>query len=139
MEKFTLEKDIKVMYITADSFPAGITPAHLKLQSTVPFSTERGYFGISRPEPEKNGEIVYKAAAGILSDDEPEKFRLETMTIPAGTYISKVIENYMENIGKIAETFAEILKLPNLDPNGYCIEQYIVKGKDVRCMVKLAS
>ena len=60
METITLNNDIKVFYITAKSFPDGVLDAHNKLHALVPFSTDRKYFGISRPE---NGTIYYKAAA----------------------------------------------------------------------------
>lgn len=63
METIMLNSDIKVMYITAASFPEGIIDAHQALHARVPFSASRKYFGISRPEKE---HIVYKAAAEEL-------------------------------------------------------------------------
>jgi hypothetical protein len=61
METIILDKDIKVFYVTASTFPEGILAAHQTLHAKIPYSTERKYFGISRPE--NNGKIVYRAAA----------------------------------------------------------------------------
>ena len=60
MEPINLENDITVLYVEATSFPDGIAESHQKLHTIVPFSDDRKYFGISRPE---NGVIAYKAAA----------------------------------------------------------------------------
>ena len=51
----------------AKSFPEGILEAHQTLHALVPYSQNRKYFGISRPE---NGNIVYKAAAEELIEGE---------------------------------------------------------------------
>ena len=56
----TIARHIGVLCITATSFPSGIMDAHQKQHELIPYTTERKYFGISRPE---NGGIVYKAAA----------------------------------------------------------------------------
>lgn len=135
METLTLDKDITVFYITATSFPDGITEAHEKLHALVPFSTSRNYFGISRPE--NNGAIEYKAAAEELVPGEAKKWNLPTMHIKKGSYKASNITNYATDPLKIGRAFGEILKQPDLDPNGYCVEWYL-NEKDVRCMVRLA-
>ncbi|MEO6638588.1 MAG: hypothetical protein ABIN25_09935 [Ginsengibacter sp.] len=60
-----------MLTVIADSFPEGIMAAHKKLHSLVPFSTQRKYFGLSRPE---NGTIMYKASAEEMEEGEAEKF-----------------------------------------------------------------
>ena len=60
MEEITINEDIKILYVTAKSFPQGIQEATDKLQKIVPFSANRNYFGVSRPE--NGGKIVYRAA-----------------------------------------------------------------------------
>ena len=55
METTIVDKDIKVFYKTAKSFPDGVLSAHQTLHALIPFTTDRRYFGISRPE---NGAIV---------------------------------------------------------------------------------
>ncbi len=77
MEKIRIEKDIRVFYVTAKSFPEGIQEAHQKLHSLIPFSKDRKYFGISRPE--QGMGIVYRAAAEELEQREAERLKLETL------------------------------------------------------------
>ncbi|HZE85516.1 MAG TPA: hypothetical protein VE035_14470 [Puia sp.] len=134
MEITTQDKDIRVFYITARSFPEGVMEAHQKLHSLVPFSTQRKYFGISRPE---NGVIVYKAGAEELTPGEGEKLNCETLVLKKGKYIGKTIHDYMKDIPAIGKTFQEIIASPDIDPEGYCVEWYI-SDKDVQCMVRLA-
>ena len=104
METIKLENDITVMYITAASFPAGVLAAHQKLHSLIPFSTERKYFGLSRPEG--GDEIVYKAAAEVLESGEAEKLNLETLTIKKGT----VIDMKLNSTNSTSATAVSMLK-----------------------------
>ncbi|TGN19154.1 transcriptional regulator [Leptospira idonii] len=134
MDKFVLEEDIPILYVTATSFPAGIMKAHRKVYSLVSSSKERRYFGVSRPE--NGGEIVYRAAAEELEEGEAAKLGCESMFIPKGNYISIEIDNYVKDVPIIDRTFRKLLTHPDLDPNGYCVEWYL-NEKDVRCMVKL--
>lgn len=140
MKKFTVENDIAVVYVTAESFPGGIKEAHQKLNSLVPFSTGRRYFGISRPE---NGQIVYKAAAEEKNQGEAEKLKLERFVIEKGEYVYQTINDYAKDIQSIEKAFQKLTSQPGIDPNGYCIESYLPAGKealsarDVRCMVRL--
>lgn len=135
METTIIDSDIKVFYITANSFPEGILAAHQQLHALVPFSTDRKYFGISRPE---NGMIVYKAGAEEIKPGEAEKYHCDTMVLKKGTYVSCTIHNYMKDIPAIGNTFQELLETPGIDPNGYCVEWYI-NDKDVICMIRLAE
>lgn len=134
METIKLDNDIVVMYINATSFPDGVLAAHQKLHSLIPFSNERKYYGLSRPE--NGGDIVYKAAADVLETGEAEKLNLETVVIKKGTYISSVIHNYMQDLPAIGKTFQEMIARPDIDPEGYCVEWYL-SDKDVQCMVRL--
>lgn len=133
METITLDNDIKVFYIVAKSFPDGIMDAHKKLQELVPFSADRKYFGISRPE---NGVIVYKAATEETNQEEAEKSGCETLVLKKGKYICLTINDFMKDIQSIERSFKELLSHPHLDSNGYCIEWY-VNDKDVKCMIRL--
>lgn len=133
METTTVDKDIKVFYISATSFPDGIKQAHEKLHSLIPFSKDRKYFGISRPE---NGIIIYRAGAEELNDREAERLNLDTLILKKGNYISLTINNYMKDIPAIGEAFKQLLSNPDIDPQGYCVEWYL-SDKDVKCMVRL--
>ena len=59
METIVIDKDIKLIYEQAESFPIGVKATHDKIHSLFPFTTERKYLGLSRPE---NGVIIYRAA-----------------------------------------------------------------------------
>jgi hypothetical protein len=135
METITIDKDIKVLYVAAKSFPDGIMKAHQQLHSLVPFSTStaRKYFGISRPE---GGPIIYRAAAEEINPGEAEKLNCETLILKKGKYISSTVNNYMKDLQSIDRAFKELLSHPHLDPNGYCVELYL-NDKDVRCMIRL--
>ncbi len=133
METITQDKDITVMYVTASSFPDGVLAAHQKLHSLIPFSTDRKYFGISRPE---NGPIVYRAAAEELTPGEAGKLNLGTLVLRKGKYISLIAQDYMKDVQSIERAFEQLLDYPGIDPQGYCVELYI-SDKDVQCMARL--
>ncbi|HTE12666.1 MAG TPA: hypothetical protein VK645_16915 [Chitinophagaceae bacterium] len=133
METITLPNDIKVFYVTATSFPAGIMDAHEKLHDLVPFSTDRKYFGISRPE---NGVIIYKAAAEEINKGEAEKLHCDTLIVEKGKYICLTVKDYAKDKQSIERAFKQILSQPGLDPQGYCVE-WCLNPKDVKCMVRL--
>jgi hypothetical protein len=135
MEKFTLDKSIKVFCITAKSFPDGVMEAHRKLHELVPLLSQRRYFGISRPD---KGVIIYKAAAEELEDGEAEKLGLEPFVIKSGEFISITIPDFAKDMQSIGRAFKELLASPDIDPDGYCLEWYL-NEKDVRCMVPLKS
>ena len=133
METITLDDDIKVFYITAKSFPDGIKDAHKKLHELVPFSSNRKYFGISRPE---NGAIIYKAAAEEINSGEGEKLHCDTLLLKKGKYICLTIIDYMKDLKSIGRSFEELLSYPDLDPEGYCVEWYL-NNTEVKCMIRL--
>ncbi len=133
MEPITIDNDITLCCVTASSFPAGIMDAHQKLHSLIPFSEQRKYFGISRPE---NGAIVYKAAAEELTPGEGKQHGCETVVLKKGKYVSAVIHDYMKDLQSISRAFEKLLTQPGLDPEGYCVEWYVSKT-EVNCMIRL--
>jgi predicted transcriptional regulator YdeE len=133
METIILDKDIKVFYVIAKSFPEGIMEAHQALHKMIPFSIERKYFGISRPE---HGSIVYRAAGEELQAGEAQQLGLETLILKQGEYTSLVIKDHMKDIPAIDKAFKQLLAQPGLDPQGYCVEWYL-NDNDVRCMIRL--
>jgi hypothetical protein len=133
METLTIDKDIKVFYVTATSFPEGIMDAHRKLHGLIPFSQDRKYFGISRPE---NGTIVYRAAAEEMEEGEAQQLKCETLVLKKGKYISVTLSNYREDMTSIKKTFDLLLTRTDLDPQGYCVEWYL-NEKEVKCMIRL--
>jgi len=133
METIVIEKDINVFYITADSYPDGIMDAHKKLHALVPFSPDRKYFGVSRPE---NSVIVYRAATEERFPGEAEQFKCDTLILKGGNYLCITIQNYQQDIPAIRKAFNKLLLNQQLDPKGYCVEWYF-NATDVRCMVRL--
>lgn len=136
METITLDKDIKVLYVTATAFPEGILAAHQTLHAKIPYTTERKYFGISRPE--NNGNIVYRAAAEEITAGEAEALDCDMLILKKGKYISLMVFDYMKDLSSIDKAFQQLLSSPNLDPEGYCVEWYLT-DKDLRCMIRLAE
>ena len=133
MNKMKIEKDIKVFYIQAKSFPDGVSEAFQKMHSLIEFPPKRKNYGISRPE---NGVIVYRVASEELIKGDLEKHHLTAFIIPHGDYIGIEIKNFRDDLSAIKKAFDKLLSNSDIDPNSYCIEEY--KGTDdVVCMVKL--
>ncbi len=135
MEKYTIEKDISCYRIKASSFPEGVLAAHQQLHALFPYSANRNYYGISRPEGK--GVIAYWAAAEQLPGDVPG-VPLDMFIIPKGQYTGTDIPGFRKDIPAIGRTFQQLLTDPQTDPNGFCLEWYY-NMEDVRCMVKLGS
>ena len=135
METIAIKQDIKVVYLTSNSFPDGVLAAHQKLHSLIPFAKNRKYFGISRPE---NGVIVYRAAAEELAIGEAEQYQCETLILKKGSYVSLTVKDYKKDISSIDSAFRELLSQPGLDPQGYCVEWYL-NETDVQCMIRLSA
>lgn len=133
MDSFILGEDIEVVCLRAKSFPDGIVAAHQELHRMTPNHEGRRFFGISRPEPNENGAIVYKAAVELFESD---KFSgVEKFTIKGGAYNTFYIKDYRDNIAAIGESFDLLTGQAEVDPDGYCIEWYI-GDNDVKCMVR---
>ncbi len=133
IEIIKIDNDIRVYYVTASDFPDGILEAHQSLHSSIHYTDQRRYFGISRPE---NHTIVYRAAAEVLAEDEAEGKALETMIIKKGSYSCIDLPNYTEDFEGIGSAFQRLITLPDIDPQGYCIEWYL-NDKDVKCMIRM--
>jgi predicted transcriptional regulator YdeE len=136
MKIVDLDKDINVMYVTASSFPEGIMEAFNRLHQLIPGTTKHTLYGISRPE--NGGQIVYRAATGISSPVEAEKYHLESLTLKKGRYICQKVDHIQNDPQIITETFQNLLQHPDLDPQGYCVEQYEPDEDSVLCMIRLS-
>ena len=136
MELYHLNNDITLFCVTASSFPSGVMAAHKQLHSLVNDSSERDYFGLSKPN--EKGVIIYKAAAKELTEGEGHLLGCESFVIEKGVYASICISNFCDDIQSIGNAFQQLIAHPNLDPKSHCIECYIGE-KDVRCMVKLLN
>jgi hypothetical protein len=134
MEIYMIEKDIPTFFIKARSFPEGVMEAWQQLHKKFPQTANRRFFGISWKN--KDHIIQYLAAAERLTEEESIKIELESFIIPKGPYRSQWIRNYNKHHSEFERVFAEMLKDPELDPNGFCLEIY--EGTDdALCLVKL--
>ena len=133
-EEFIIKEDIKVLCITASSFPEGVQLAHKKLHSAFLPLERRTFYGISYPD--KNGNIIYKAAADQLHEGEAEQLKLETFIIRKGNYISEVLNDWRKDEMSVGKTFRNLLSDPRIDKKGYCLEIYLNEN-DMRCLVPL--
>ncbi|WP_347375052.1 hypothetical protein [Aequorivita sp. Q41] len=135
MEHIKIDKDIKVFYIQAKSFPDGVIEAFQKMHSLIEFPPKRRSFGISRPE---KGKVIYRVAAEELIKGDLEKHNLTEFIIPSGDYIGIEIKNFRKDLSLIKKVFDQLLTNSDIDKNGYCIEEY--KGiNDVFCMVRIKN
>jgi hypothetical protein len=142
MENFKLDRDIHLVCVKADSFPAGIEDAHQKLTLISNPGIHRNHFGVSYLYDD---EILYMAAAEVLNEKEEIPPGCETYTLRKGNYISIYLADFAKDISKIGEAFKRLLANPDIDENGCCAECYLPGGtdystaKDIRCMVRLAD
>jgi len=133
-QDYLIDKDIKLLCITASSFPEGVQMAHKKLHALFPARERRTFYGISYPD--KSGNIIYKAAANQINEGEAMQFNLETFTIRKGKYISEVLKDWRKNEMSVGKTFKKLLSDQKIDKKGYCLEIYLNEN-DMRCLVPL--
>jgi predicted transcriptional regulator YdeE len=133
MEQYHLAGDMIVFCAPAVSFPDGVIEAHQKLHTMVPSTPARKYFGLSRPE---NGVISYYAATEEVYPGEAEKYGCNKITLKKGNYATLLIKDYMQDIPAIGKAFTQLLTVPGLDKDGYCVEWYL-NDKDLQCMVRV--
>lgn len=136
METYTIEKDITVVCLQASAFPDGINDAHTELHSMLTAPEQRIAYGISYSDGK--GGIIYKAALSQLREGEATTYGLDTFVIRKGEYMSELLLNFREDMRRVDSTFQKLLALPELDPQGYCLELYL-NDKDMRCMVPLKN
>lgn len=128
-----IQNNIPVFFIQAESFPDGITEAHDKFRDIIGQGSGRILYGISRPEFDK---IIYRAGAEEKFPGEGAEYKCGTMQLKKGRYISKRLLSYRENPGSIGEAFETLLGHPDIDPKGYCVEQYLNENEMI-CMIRL--
>jgi len=136
MNIYNIKSDIKVLCITADSFPEGIGASHQKLHSLLPKTNGRNFFGISRPN--RDGVIIYKAAVEESYTGEAEKYGCETFVIKKGNYISETLVDWRKDEAIVGMTFQKLLRDPRIDKNGYCLEIYSGET-EMMCLVGIGN
>jgi hypothetical protein len=132
MESRQLGKDIRVFYVEALSFPAGVKQAWDDLQKMLPSKVNRCFYGISWMQ---KGNIIYKAGVEETFLGEAERYGCPVFTISAGNYVSETITNYLTNLQAFGPTFQKLLAVPGRAEDAVCVERY-KSDKEVICMVK---
>jgi len=136
MEPYFIIKDIQLFYVTATSFPNGVGGAFAKLLLLISDAGKRTRYGISRPDGK--GQIIYKAAVEESFPGEGAQKGCETFLVKKGRYWSELLVDWKRDESIVGKTFQALLKHPDLDKNGYCLEIY-PNEKDVRCLVPLVQ
>lgn len=134
MEKVVVKENINILCLPAQKFPDTIAETHHQLREMIPHKEGRRFFGLSRPNA--NGVVGYAAAAEQLETSEADILGLQEYTVPEGTYYCITLSNLSKDTAAISQAFDEILKQPDIDPNGFCLEWY-PNETDIHCMVRL--
>lgn len=138
MEVIEIKEDINVFYVTANPFPEDVPMAYERLKNRIGDPGERKFFGISHPN--KQGVIIYLAAAEELEPGEAQRLGCNTFVIQKGNYISIMVKDHMNDSQSIGRSFQQLLSYPDIDPKGYCLEWYKnFTDPDVICMVGIIS
>lgn len=132
----SISDDIQVYCLKATSFPGGVSAVYDRLHTEYPPEGGRAYFGISRPAPD--GTITYMAAVKLNVADGIPCSDYVPFTIQKGKYVATDVSNYMTNLPAIGAAFAEMIREPDVAPDGYCVEVYH-SPTEVTCMVKLTD
>ncbi len=131
MQTVELENDINLFCVKAKSFPQGIRAAFDELERLAP--APRKLFGISHGSA---AGIVYFAGTDEATD--ALKKAGIPFTLKKGTYRAVDIPGVMHNPMLVGKTFQQLTALPELDPEGCCVEMYL-NDTDVRCMVRVIA
>jgi len=136
MEKYKLERDVKIMCLPVPAFPNGIQEAFNELWQKLPRINNRNFYGISYMN--EASEIIYKSAAEEMKDGEAEKYGYEPFTIIKGEYLTETINNWRNQLPSIGETFMEMVKDPRMDRAFPCVEWYKT-DEEMWCMIRMAD
>ena len=136
MEKYIIDHDISLLYVQAATFPLGVGGAFKELERKLGTNQARPRYGISFPDGK--GGILYRAAAEEAFAGEAEQAGCKTFTVRKGAYASIYLADWKKDESSIGRAFNELLKHPQLDKQGYCLEIY-PNGNDVRCLVPLTE
>ena len=136
MEKYSIEKDIKVLCATAMSFPDCIQEAFDSLVNILPMIEGRNYYGLAYQGV--SGKIIYKAAAEQLSDNEEKISGFESFVINKGEFLAETVMDWRKHLNQIGPIFMKLVKDPRVDRDYPCLEWY-KNDNEMMCLVRLAK
>ncbi|MEO5995896.1 MAG: hypothetical protein ABIN89_04195 [Chitinophagaceae bacterium] len=117
-----IAEDITTLSVTADKFPEGVKDAYEKLASHVPDFQSRHMYGVAE---QLNGGLLYKACVHQNSVDEPGKYKVDSYTIPKGTYLFSILINWQEHMDLFSKYFEQLLAHPDAKKNSIGVESYL--------------
>lgn len=106
MKEYTLQQDLHLMCVTAQSFPEGIGAAFDSLTGMLPDTKDRTFFGISTPV--KEGGMLYKAAVLQTSEGESEQYACDAFILPKGKYLTETLKDWRKQEDMIGKTFRKM-------------------------------
>ncbi len=120
IREMLIEQDIPVFYVQARSM-AAVMGAFTSLHTSLADAHERPSYGITEMV---NGELTYKACAGLLSADEAAETGLPVYHIPAGKYLFMKIQPFGPQMQQFPRFFQALLDHPMAKPGSIGIEHY---------------
>ena len=136
MKETYLHTTLTLLAIKAESFPAGAQQAHQKLHALLPTHEGRSFYGLSHSDTQ--GNIHYWAAATQLQSGEDQHLECETLQLNQGVYAYENLLDIKDFGFTLSASFERLLAHPQLDAQGYCLEEY-ASGKDIRTLVPILS
>jgi predicted transcriptional regulator YdeE len=133
MKIYNLPNVLKVFGFRVNSFPEGIAEAFESLIKMVPDGFERPYYGIGYMD--KDGQIIYKAAALEKYEAEAEKYKCERYTIEKGEYLTVTVHDWHKKTSSIKNVFHEIMLDSRVDKTKPCVEWY-KNDDEMICMIQ---
>ncbi|MEP6749853.1 MAG: DinB family protein [Bacteroidota bacterium] len=133
IEIYNQPEDVRVFGNLVKTFPNGIGEAFSALMTMIPDGDKRAYYGLS--EMDKNGGVLYWATAEEKSSVEPERYGCASFTVPAGEYLSVIVQNWRSNTDCIKDVFEEVMKDERADKTKRCIEWYY-SDTEMKCLLQ---
>jgi predicted transcriptional regulator YdeE len=134
MEIQNIEEDLHLFGITVASFPTGVREAFGRLSETIRNGAQRSYYGYSYFD--KNGKIVYKAAAREEFTGEGDSYGYENFSVPKGDYLAEHLDNWMDKTDCIKDVFEKLMSDPRVDTGKPVLEWY-QSEKEMLCLVPI--
>jgi len=107
MKKISVAKDITLLCRKAQTFPEGVAEAFQFLERAEPELRINTFYGLSRGNDK--GGIDYWAAVEVKAEHQNKTEGLELKTLKAGTYASKIIEDFRSHIPASSVVIAKFL------------------------------
>jgi hypothetical protein len=133
MEIYNLKDDVKVFGFRVTSFPNGIEEAFQPLIKIVTGGFDRDYYRISYMD--KDGQMLYHAAALEKYEGEAEKYNCERYIIEKGEYLGVAVHDWREKTDCIKDVFHEIIQDSRVDKTKPAVEWY-KNDNEMVCMVQ---